>query len=115
MAYTSTVGLALTPEAFEKLREWSAALPKDDRKAVQEFIRSADIHKTKRGAHLFFWNLVPWDDKSVERRFLEGLVNSLSAEEYHLCRTGDALFDNEDRGSFADPFDLRLRREVTVG
>ena len=115
MAYTSTVGLALTAAAHEKFKDWAAALLKDDRKAVQELMRSADIHKTKRGAHLFFWNLVSWDDKSVERRFLEGFVNSLFAEEYHLCRTGDALFDSVDCGSFADPFDLRLRREVTVG
>ncbi len=115
MAYTSTVGLALIANANDKLREWSAALPKEDRKAVQELLRNADAHKTKKGSHLFFWNLVPWDDKSVERRFLEGFVNSLPAEEYHLCRTGDALFDSEDRGSLADSFDLHLLREVTVG
>ena len=115
MAYTSTVGLALTASASDKLKEWAAALPKDDRKTVQELMRNADAHRTKRGAHLYFWNLVPWDDKSMERRFLEGLVNSLPMEEYHLCRTGDALYDSEERGALADPFDLRLRREVTIG
>ena len=115
MAYTSTVGLALTASANDRFKEWIAALPKDDRKAVQELMRNADAHKSKKGSHLFFWNLVPWDDKSVERRFLECLVNSLPMTEYHIVRTGDAAFDNEERGSFADPFDLRLRREVTVG
>ncbi len=115
MAYTATVGLALSSEGHEKLKEWAAALPKDDRKAIQELIRNADVHKTKRGAHLYFWNLVPWQDKDIERQFLESFVNALSMAEYHLCRTGDASFDNEDRGVFADPFDLRLRREVTIG
>ncbi len=115
MAYTSTFGLALTASANDKFKEWIAALPKEDRKVVQELLRNADAHKTKKGSQLFFWNLVPWDDKSVERRFLECFVNALPMEAYHLCRTGDALFDNEDRGSFADPFDLRLRREVTIG
>ena len=57
---------------------------------------------------------MPWDDRSVERRFLEGFVNALSMTDYHLCRTGDAPWDNEDRGGLADPFDLRLRREVTI-
>ncbi len=115
MAYTSTVGLALTASANDKFKEWIAALPKDDRKAVQELMRNADAHRTKRSTHLYFFNLVPWDDKSVERRFLEGFVNALPMTEYHLCRTGDALFDSEERGAFADPFDLRLRREVTIG
>ncbi len=115
MAYTSTAGLAVTAAAHEKLREWAAALPKEDRKAIQDLLRNADAHRTKRGAHLYFWNLIPWDDRSVERRFIEGFVNALPQAEHHFCRTGDALFDNEDRGSFPDPFDLRLRREVVIG
>ena len=115
MAYTATLGLALTAAAHEKFKEWSAALPKEDRKVVQELLRSADVHRTKRGAHLYFWNIVPWDDKSVERRFIEGFVNAMPPAEFHLCRTGDAPWDNEERGALADPFDLRLLREVTIG
>ena len=115
MAYTSTVGLAFTASAHEKLKEWSAALPKDERKIIQELTRNADVHKVKRGFHLFFWNILPWDAKSIERRFLEGFANAMPLAEYHLCRTGDAPWDNEDRGGLADPFDLCLRREVTIG
>ncbi len=108
MAYTSTVGLALTASAHEKLK---ASLTKNARL----LFKHADLHKTKGGAHLFFWNCLTWDDDDPDHAFLEKFIRSLPVSEYHLCRVGDDNDDNEEGGLFADPFDLRLRREVTVG
>ena len=107
MAYTSTVGLALTAEAHEKLKANVAKLPKNDR----ALLKNADSHRTKKGEHLYYWNCV----YEEERSFLEGFVSTLPASEYHLCLVGDDFSDNYEAGDLLDPFDLRLRREVTVG
>ena len=115
MSYTSTLGLALTANACETLRASVAALEKDTRKLVQAMLRHADARVTRRGARCYFWNSVLWSPGDAERVFLEGLVQALDPADYHLCRAGDDAADNEDRGSFEDPFDLRLRRDVTLG
>ncbi len=115
MAYTSTLGLALSASAYETLKARIAALDKNKKKPVQELVRYADAHQTRRGAHAYYWNCVPWTEEDAECLFLEGFVSSLPATDYHLCRVGDDACDNEDSGAFADPFDLRLRREVTLG
>jgi hypothetical protein len=115
MAYTSTLGLALSAGAYETLRARIAALDRDRKKAVRELVRYADAHRTRRGAHCLFWNSVPWSDEDHERSFLESVVRSLPPGDFHLCRVGDDPADNEEEGSFPDPFDLRLRREVTLG
>ena len=107
MTYSSTVGLALTAEAAEKLKAKVATLPKEKR----SFLKNADDHRTKRGTHLYFWNLV----SKEEQRFLSRFLKGIPVTEYHLCRCGDAPVDNEEGGTLEDPFDLRLRREVTVG
>ena len=107
MTYSSTIGLSLTAEAAEKLKAKVAALPKEKR----AFLKNADDHRTKRGTHLYFWNLVSKEEQRFLSRFLKGIPET----EYHMCRCGDDVNDNEETGSLEDPFDLRLRREVTIG
>ena len=107
MSYTSTIGLALSASANEKFKLQAAALPREER----AFLKTPDAHRTKKGTHVYYWNCV----SEEERRFLDGFLSSLPETEFHYCRVGDALDDNEERGSFPDPFDLRLCREVTLG
>ena len=107
MTYSSTVGLALTAEAAEMLKAKVAALPKEKR----AFLKNADDHRTKRGTHLYFWNLVSKEEQRFLARFLKGIPE----DAFRLCRCGDDVNDNEETGSLEDPFDLRLRREVTIG
>jgi len=115
MPYTSTAGLALAPGANDELKRQAAALPPTRRRRIQELIRYADAHKTKRGAHVYFWNSVPWTEDDEEYCFLRSFLSSLPAADYHFCRVGDDVCDNEEDGTFQDPFDLRMRREVTLG
>ncbi len=107
MAYTSTVGLVLTANANDKLKANVAKLPKN----VRTLLKNADSHRTKKGEHLYFWNCV----YEEERRFLDSFISTLPASEYHLCLVGDDFSDNDEAGDLLDPFDLRLRREVTIG
>ena len=86
MSYTSTVGLALSASAAEKLKEQVTALPKEKR----SLLKNADDHRTKKGIHLFFWNCITED----ERRFLKKFLKTLPVAEYHICRVGDGLDDN---------------------
>ena len=106
-AYSSTVGLVLTAEAAEKLKAKVAAMPKEKR----SFLKNADDHRTKRGTHLFFWNLVTREEQRFLARFLKGIP----ASEFHLCRVGDDLTDAEEAGTLEDPFALHLIREVALG
>ena len=105
--YSSTVGLALAAEAAEKLKAKVAALPKEKR----EFLKNADDHRTKRGTHLYFWNLVTREEQRFLARFLKGIP----VTEYHMCRVGDDLTDAEEGGELDDPFALHLIREVALG
>ena len=107
MAYTSTLALALSAAANEQLKARLATLPKERR----TLLKSADDRRSKKGAHLYYWNCL----RERETRFLGSFVDSLPASEFHLCRVGDDPDDNEEAGMLEDPFDLRLRREVTVG
>ena len=106
-SYTSTVGLVLSAAAAEKLKAKVAALPKEKR----SLLKNVDDHRTKKGTHLFFWNCISED----EQRFLDNFLRSIAVAEYRICRVGDDLDDNEEGGMLEDPFDLRLRREVTIG
>ena len=105
--YSSTVGLSLTAEAAEKLKAKVAALPKEKR----SFLKNADDHRTKRGTHLYFWNLVTREEQRFLTRFLKGIPE----DAFHLCRVGDALTDAEEGGGLDDPFALHLIREVALG
>ena len=107
MTYSSTVGLALTAEAAEKLKAKVAALPKEKR----AFLKNADDHRTKRGTHLYFWNLV----SKEEQRFLTRFLKGIPVTAYHMCRVGDDLTDAEEGGELDDPFALHLIREVALG
>ena len=107
MAYTSTVGLALTANANEKLKAQVSKLPKNNR----ALLKNADSHRTRKGEHLYYWNCV----YEEECRFLDSFISTLPTSDYHLCRVGDDFSDNEESGSLFDPFDMRLRREVTIG
>ena len=106
-AYSSTVGLAVSTEAAEKLKAKVAAMPKEKR----SFLKNADDHRTKRGTHLFFWNLV----SKEEQRFLARFLKGIPASEFHLCRVGDDPTDAEESGMLEDPFALHLIREVALG
>ena len=105
--YSSTIGLSLTAEAAEKLKAKVAALPKEKR----AFLKNADDHRTKRGTHLYFWNLVTREEQRFLARFLKGIP----VTEYHMCRVGDDLSDAEEGGELDDPFALHLIREVALG
>ncbi len=107
MAYTSTIGLALSAAATEQLKAKVAALPKENR----SLLKNADDHRTRKGIHLYYWNCV----SKAEQRFLTKFITSLSVSEYNLCRVGDALDDNEQSGSLEDPFDMRITRDVSIG
>ena len=107
MTYSSTIGLALTAEAAEMLKAKVAALPKEKR----GFLKNADDHRTKRGTHLYFWNLV----SKEEQRFLARFLKGIPVTEYHLCRVGDDPTDAEEAGTLEDPFALHLIREVALG
>ncbi len=107
MAYTSTVGLALSAAAAEKLKAKVSALSKEKR----SLLKNADDHRTKKGIHLYFWNCMAEE----ERRFLKKFLKTLPVAEYHICRVGDDLDDNEEGGLLEDPFALHLVREVAIG
>ena len=105
--YSSTVGMVVTAEVAEKLKAKVAALPKEKR----VFLKNADDHRTKRGMHLYFWNIV----SKEEQRFLTRFLKGIPVTEYHMCRVGDALTDAEEGGELDDPFALHLIREVAIG
>jgi hypothetical protein len=99
--------LALSVEANEKFKVWAAALPREE----HAFLKSADAHRTKKGMHVYYWNCVCEE----VRRSVEGFLCALPAAEFYYCRVGDRIDDNEESGTFPDPFDLRLCRKVTLG
>lgn len=113
MGYRSDVYLALSPTNFDNM------VKKLDDLLIANLLDGTDHYRSKCGWHLLHWNSVKWYPEFSEVKAVEDFITEIESSEdenvsegfsYHIL--GEDQDDYTQRGSWNNPFELRLERQV---
>lgn len=116
MGYRSDVGIVVN---MEELSAALDALPKNERKEIEELLAEADVTRIgPLGMRLYVWESIKWyTSQHPCRHWVENFARNTS-EDGVFTRIGEDIADieeggNLERGSEKDCFDLSVSRILT--